>query len=265
MDQHLNFIADYLLENDIDTSGAGLLYGKIGVAVFFFHYARYCNNEKYEDHAINLVEKTQKQMLFMTSTDYDRGLTGIGTAIEYLEQNNFVEADTNEILEDSDRKISHAVVYNNHTDTSLFSGLSGLGKYLLSRISGRYADDNLVSTLNNKILLIHITDILEQKLSLKESDDVLRFLYELEQKHIYPAKVKRLLNQSSCNTQLIDIQNRHKQNIDILYKTKYDEFISGYPKGHYTMPPGLYGGLAGLGLFLLSMLDKRHISWKELL
>jgi hypothetical protein len=54
-DQHLQQIADMLIINGTMLESSGLWYGKMGVAIFFFHYAHYTGNEVCEDYAYFLL------------------------------------------------------------------------------------------------------------------------------------------------------------------------------------------------------------------
>jgi len=60
--QDLRQIADMLLLNGILTECPGLVHGKMGIAVFFFHYAQYTDNMLFADYAIDLIGEMQEQM-----------------------------------------------------------------------------------------------------------------------------------------------------------------------------------------------------------
>ena len=47
----LTKIADWLLLNGTLTKCPGLLHGKLGIAIFFFHYARYTGKTLFEEYA----------------------------------------------------------------------------------------------------------------------------------------------------------------------------------------------------------------------
>ncbi|MDR2913992.1 MAG: hypothetical protein LBV74_04020, partial [Tannerella sp.] len=57
-------------------SSPGLLYGKMGLVVYFFHYARYTGNELFEDHAMLLMDNIQEQILLHPDISYADGLAG---------------------------------------------------------------------------------------------------------------------------------------------------------------------------------------------
>ena len=98
-------ITDILLINGGFLNNSGLYTGEMGLVLFFSRYARFIQNDLYLDYAYGLIEKIQRKIHQYTPINYKHGLTGIGSAIEYLVQNGFFEADTDEILEDFDKRI----------------------------------------------------------------------------------------------------------------------------------------------------------------
>ncbi len=97
IDATLKRIANILLINGSFTDNLGLLNGKMGIAIFFFHYARYCN-KVYEDYAGELVDEIYDEINTNTPVNFADGLTGIGWGIEYLVKNGFVQANIDEAL-----------------------------------------------------------------------------------------------------------------------------------------------------------------------
>ena len=272
MEKTLKFICETLMQKGVTVNRPGLMHGKMGIAIFYFHYAHFTGDTLFEDYAMELIERLQEQIAQNHVFDYAEGLAGIGAGIEYLAQNKFVEVDTNEVLRDYDLLIFHDTVYGDHSDVTLLSGLSGTGRYLLFRITDIDCNNIHIPTLNNKMLLIHITDNFERKLpSLKayELEDVYNFLHTMNQANIYPAKTKRLLKFFSSDNSLPNkktIIHQSQRKIEMLYGEKINGLLSGNPENILSKCGlGLYGGLAGLGLYLLSKLDKRHETWMKLL
>ncbi|MCL2651251.1 MAG: hypothetical protein FWD60_09555 [Candidatus Azobacteroides sp.] len=255
----LKQISEILIKQGVSIADPGLLHGKMGIIIFFFHYARYMGDATFEDHAMVLMDEIQEQVLKQPGMDYANGLAGIGSGIEYLSQNNFIEANTNEILEDFDERLFDETSLGNHTNAGLHTGLTGLGRYFLLRIAGRDANDEHVGTLNNKMQLIRITDILDRmffSLKEEETEDVFRFLCDMNKTNLYPAKTLKLLNHFSQNNMLRSRQMK----IEELFHEYYENF-----ELDIDMVPDLYGGLAGAGLYLLGNLDKQHKKWINLL
>ena len=270
MEQTLKYISETLKQKGVTVSSPGLMHGKMGIAIFFFHYALFTGNTLFEEYAMELIERLQEQVSQEHGYNYAEGLAGIGAGIEYLAQNKFVEAETDEVLRDYDMLIFHTTVYGDHSDVTLLSGLAGTGRYLLFRIARHSCNNNSVHipTLNNKMLLIHITDYFERRIpSLKanELDDVYNFLIAMNQANIYPVKTKRLLKIFSFdNTETLIQQSQRK--IEMLFGDKISGLSSGNQEKKLSkFSSGLYGGLAGIGLYLLSKLDKRHEKWMNLI
>jgi hypothetical protein len=243
MDDSLQHISERLLNEGLSLNSPGLLNGKTGIAVFFFHYSRYTRNPKYEDYAVQFIDSVQDGLLIHSSSDYASGISGIGCGVEYLSQNGFIDTHTDEILEDIDRKIFRAIVYAKHTDPSLFSGVCGLGRYLLFRLANPNANLDKIITLTHRMLIIHVVDILEEILSGGTEDTVeaMLFLSQVEALKFYPVKVKKLLERYGHVTQPRDRINSEKSSL------------------------GIFNGYAGMGLSLLEKLDKQHQTWRVLL
>jgi hypothetical protein len=146
---HLQLISEMLLLNGTLLESPGLWYGRTGVAVFFFHYAQYTGNELFEDYAAEIINNIQDAIHKDSPIDYDRGLTGIGAGIEYLAQNGYLDIGSDNVLEDFDNRLLHDVRYRPEINISLHSGLTGLGHYFLSRITGT------PQTTDNKQLLTY--------------------------------------------------------------------------------------------------------------
>lgn len=271
MEQTLQYISKTLLQHDVTDAGPGLLYGNMGIAVFFFHYARFTGNQSYRDHAVVLTNRCIKNQTWpQCSINYSNGLAGIGAGVEYLAQNGYIKADTNKALKGFDQCIFFSAVYGDRSDASLYTGLAGLGRYSLFRIAGQGANDDHIGILNNKMLLIHITDIFERiypALNGMTCTDVASFLYAVEQANIYPSKVKWLLKRFEAGSSSFHQKVKQaEQNTEAMYCGKYRQLQ--YAMQRNIQPdiiPGLYGGLAGAGLYLLSKMDKQHESWKQLL
>ena len=109
IDSHLQRIANVLLLNASFIDNLGLLNGKMGIAIFFYHYARYTDNKVYSNYAGELIDEIYEEINKNTPIDFANGLTGIGWGIEYLVKNGFVEADTDVALSEMDAGISKAI------------------------------------------------------------------------------------------------------------------------------------------------------------
>lgn len=125
----LSRISNYLILNSSCMKNLGLFNGKMGVVLFFMHYARFSKNDYYHDFASILLDEIFEDISSVISIHFGDGLTGIGWGIEYLVQNELVEGNTLEILEDIDLRLYE---YNLEriVDKSLETGIVGIYSYL---------------------------------------------------------------------------------------------------------------------------------------
>jgi len=169
-------IADMLLLNGTLTECPGLVHGKMGIAVFFFHYARYTDNELFADYAMDLIGEMQEQIHVNSPADYEKGIAGIGVGMDYLIRNNLLVVE-DDICEDFDDRMVRAVMYDPWQDFSLYDGLTGYGRYWMTRL--RYKE----SAMRARECLFRITALIEEKfpdISINEQTDVYCFLHDLQ-------------------------------------------------------------------------------------
>lgn len=258
--EEIHHIASYLILNHHKCSDLGLYYGKTGISIFFFHIYKYTSKKIFSEIAFQYMEDIQSQINLNTLINYERGLSGIGTGIQYLIRNKLIEGDINEILEDFDEIIVDTVnnnIYN--IDLSIATGLCGLGKYLIQRKLGlndsfcnmnKKIDtslDTIISKIDFKIkneLFYYKTDYLNPVWR-----DVLSFLIELS----------KCTLSGRCRKQIETLVENH---IKKRGKIMYPQFkIEGQIYSNF----GLYKGYSGRGLKLLQTIDKTAIGWNKLL
>jgi lantibiotic modifying enzyme len=134
----------------------GLLTGKMGIAIFFFHYSHHTQNTLYEEFAGELLDEVFEEIHIETPMDFAKGLCGIAWGILHLIEHGFVDADPDEVLSDIDQAIMKYDV-RKITDTSLDTGLQGVAQYILQRktINASYVQE---LTENMKFHNLQITD-----------------------------------------------------------------------------------------------------------
>jgi len=164
IDSRLQRIANVLLLNASFIDNLGLLNGKMGIAIFFYQYARYTGNEVYERYAGELIDEIYEEISLATPIDFANGLTGIGWGIEYLVHKGFVEADTDEALREIDNSVYQSFIWSPlsiQDQNSLF----GFGFYCLARLKDSTSNDDNLETLKKKQLLIYLMDECERLLT----------------------------------------------------------------------------------------------------
>lgn len=232
----LQRIADALMINGGFLDNPGLYSGEIGVALFFFQYDRFTQNELYMEYGYELIERIQGSIHAKTPVDYKTGITGIGAAIEYLAQNGYVEADTDEILEDFDSRIFSG----QHVSQLSEEEIKGVAYYAIWRIAGSPLKRGHI--LN--ALLPKIIKVIERRHSGHEkSHSALPFLKSIAAK---TTSVNHLYNKDlPCHSCLPDdvekILNKDLNKLEL----------------------GVENGLAGMGLSLITELTGDS-SWTSL-
>ena len=139
----LQRIARYLMLHGSFTTNIGLLTGKTGIAIFFYHYARYTKRKVYSDFAGELIDQIYKEIHINIPLDFKDGLCGIAWSIEYLIRTGFIEGDADEILENLDKRIMEWDV-RRISDYSLETGLTGIACYVISRMKNRVKENSII-------------------------------------------------------------------------------------------------------------------------
>ena len=177
----------------------------MGIAIFFYQYGRYSNNNLYTDYGGELIDEIYEEINLNTPIDFADGLTGIGWGIEYLIKNKFLDADTDEALAEIDNAVYSAMLksplFPNNGDD-----LFGYGLYCISRLHGHENDDDNPTTLikkeHLKYLIVECERLLVHKRYLERNiqqmsasilNSILWFLLEMDRLALFPSKVKKVL------------------------------------------------------------------------
>ena len=134
--QLLKRIARSLMLHSSFLSNIGLLNGKTGISIFFYHYARHTGKRIYDDFAGELLDEIYTEIHANSPVNFKDGLCGIGWGIEYLIRNQFIEGNPDKVLADLDKQIVERDV-RRISDDSLETGLAGIACYVISRMENR--------------------------------------------------------------------------------------------------------------------------------
>lgn len=129
-------ISRHLILNSSYLNNLGLYHGKMGIVLFFVHYARYTQKTIYNNFAEELLDEIYKEIHLGTPTNFENGLCGIGWGIEYLLENGFMNGDSDEILNDIDKKIMELEI-KWISDKSVKKGLGGIIYYVSKRLRSK--------------------------------------------------------------------------------------------------------------------------------
>jgi len=179
----LERITQLLICNFKNIETPGLYEGTLGISLFFFEYHRISGKQKYFDLANYLLEKTIVN-LSAIKEDYSlsSGIVGIAWGIEYLAQHNFIENNTDEVL-DEIISLTNSKKINNFHDISIKNGLLGYGLQLIIRIKNQLFNRNAPQRVKEINQLVNILNLIEKfedsNLSFETIVDILIFLNQL--------------------------------------------------------------------------------------
>jgi lantibiotic modifying enzyme len=155
-----------LKESKKDEEQVSLMGGNTGQALFLFYYAKYLGTEKYYDRGMELLndvfDKINDGFLYHT---FSGGLAGVGWAVDHLIKEEFIDADSEELLGDLDEflyKMMMTEIKNSQFD--FLHGSLGVANYFLSRSGSE----------KTKGYLIEFVDVLE-KVSTKDKDGAVKW------------------------------------------------------------------------------------------
>ena len=126
-------IINRLLFQSHFTKDLGLHQGKMGIALFFYHYAKHTGNAVYSDFAGDLIDNIWENLHNRLPDTFESGLTGIAWGIEYMIQNGFVKGDNNKICRHIDKRIM-SLDPRRMTAEFIEKELEGFLHYVLIRI-----------------------------------------------------------------------------------------------------------------------------------
>ena len=155
MEQKLSIIAEKLKTPCSDLS---LLQGKMGIALFFFHYARQLDY-RYEEYAGQLIDEIMEGIPKMVSRSNINNIAEIGAGIEYLIQQEFISGDTNIIMEVFDTYIHRMVSINCLLPIAMRKDITGYGKYYVARLNN--PDNRMKTSPGIELIKKHILQIVD--------------------------------------------------------------------------------------------------------
>jgi lantibiotic modifying enzyme len=177
----LTEISNHLIINGNMVFFSGLLKGKLGISLFFFHYWRYTENSLYKEYTQYLIELVKSQIHDDYPLDYECGLAGVGAGFDYLRKYEYFDAG-DDLIHLIDSRIIKAISYEDRVDM-----LTGFGRYLLSR-----QDNN--PTIKDS--LIQLVDLLTEQSQTNMPSETISFLCDLFLLNIRKEKVEYCISRS---------------------------------------------------------------------
>ncbi|WP_025664132.1 lanthionine synthetase C family protein [Aquimarina megaterium] len=223
---HIVLSQNYGSKQDI-----GVLSGLSGISLFQFYYARFTENKKMEDIAIDTISETIQRINDGYSfPTFCTGIAGAGWVLELLDEEEFINIDTDGLLSDLDTFLYDSMdsdIKNEYFD--FLHGAIGYGYYFLKRYE---------NTVSESLKQKYITYILHLINALKNSAKIDKrgyfWMYELHKaEKLWGANLSlshgmaSIINFLSRLYQHKDFQNPVKDmligTIDFMINSKYPD------------------------------------------
>ena len=243
MHTSLQRISNNLMINGGYMNNLGLYSGDMGIVLFFYRYARLLQNEIYSEYSAGLLEIIRNKIRSNTPVNYKQGLSGIGSTIEYLAQNDYTEDDTDGILENFDKRI----FFTYNLSYLSIDKIVDIGYYALWRLSGKSDQKEMIYTS----VMPEISSVMEEWQTSQDTiNPTASFFREIILSKNHVSKWSQLCREN--NTHNV------KESFTFLIEQFSDKFST---KNDFDL--GVQYGLAGLGLSIISELDGDD-SWLSL-
>jgi hypothetical protein len=128
----LQQIANTLCINVQQVKQYGLLQGKLGIAIFFYHYARYTGDERYNTFPDEYIRFIFDKLGSGTPEKFAEGLSGTGWGFDYLIKEGFLTAD-DDVLRNIDLAVGQINIPDFRKETELTIPLFSKGLYFMQR------------------------------------------------------------------------------------------------------------------------------------
>jgi lantibiotic modifying enzyme len=193
-----------------------LMGGMSGLALFWAYYSEYSDSVSLEEDLIPIISKIS---LGIKKGDvypaFSSGLAGFGWVIENLNQNSFIEVDTDKFIGTFDDILYNYMIKCIHQgDFDYLHGASGIGLYYLSRLSNPKAIlyiTQLINELEKQSVPVLDGIAWESRLSSENSEKV----YNLSLSHGMPSLICLLSRFYEANI------NREKARVLVEGAVKY--------------------------------------------
>ena len=128
----------------------GLTGGKTGVAVFLFYYSKLVDKQEPYDYALELLTSVFDDINKGNNLyTHASGLAGIGTTLEILTQEDFIDANTDEIIGGLDEYLYQLLITElKNKNYDFLHGALGIAFYFLQRNSNKNSEKFITEFVN---------------------------------------------------------------------------------------------------------------------
>jgi len=137
--EHIRRIADFLFRNANTVNLTGLYNGKAGLSLSLFVASHFLQDENMGDTAFNLIQES----MVIKNNDYsfENGVPGIGYALLYLIENNYFDANFDEVFGRQYKEIINVFEHIDKNPAMLVNHLTVI--YFLSKVAQIKADKRI--------------------------------------------------------------------------------------------------------------------------
>lgn len=149
----LDFEQTFSCLKDLYVGQYGLYNGRVGLCMGAFLMHRNTGEATWNEEAMRLLDEICENIGMVKQLNFSSGLSGIGWALEWIVQHNFVEANTDDVLESLDDELFKAIIYTKFESLSLETGTIGLALFFYKRLTAqnpypsRYRNVYLIESL----------------------------------------------------------------------------------------------------------------------
>lgn len=140
-------MVDYILQSTCLVNSAGLYNGKAGLSLALFEASKYLQDESVEEKAFNLLQEAL--VVKHSDLNFENGLSGIGHVLLYLIENEYIEADFDEIFGTQHELIVKSFEAIEKEPLRLVNSLQVI--YYFSKLSNIKKDDGRLPKIIQKI------------------------------------------------------------------------------------------------------------------
>lgn len=131
----------------------GVHKGKMGYVLYLFAFSFLNNDKVIKKQARKWLNYIMDNISKVNGYDFENGLMGIGYAVNWLIENNFVKGISDEVLEELDDVLYREFIYTNLDDGSLEKGSSGRVLYSFQRIFSKNSNRSYYREITLKEML----------------------------------------------------------------------------------------------------------------
>jgi hypothetical protein len=155
-----------LLDKAAKTSeGPGLFNGLTGISMCYFILSRITGQQHHRKTALRYLGQVQQSIPAINDLGFAEGLAGIGWAVEWLVQQDYVKANTDTVLADLDDTIYTAVIFSSDVSLSLEDGVIGKALYFLYRMQNRGENKRRYRMVCNLECLVLLSEEIAEKIT----------------------------------------------------------------------------------------------------